>query len=184
MMHLGTLIPKEKKKITTKTKVLAKKYLKKAISAYQEILQKNPNYFLALYGIGRVFEIRKQYKKALHYRLRAYSLMKKSASKNKPLSLLAIGGTYEAMKDYKNAEKWFKQELKDLGANDLGANANLFSFYERRNSYRKAYPYAIKTEKLLKATPADFQNSRTADLLRKKIANVKTRRGSKVGNPA
>ena len=69
---------------------------------------------------------------------------------------MAIGNIYLLKKDYKNAEKWFKKELNDLGEENLGVNANLLTFYTEIKNYKKALPYALKTEKLLKTT---FQNS-------------------------
>lgn len=80
--------------------------------------------------------------------------MLQNLPKNKR-GVLAIGNIYLLKKDYKNAEKWFQKELSDLGENDFGANANLMTFYIETKKYKKALPYALKTEKILKAT---FQN--------------------------
>lgn len=43
-----------------------------------------------------------------------------------------------------------------MGKNNLGANANLMTFYIEIKNYKKALPYALKTEKPLKAM---FKNS-------------------------
>lgn len=144
----------EKMKNEKRRETLKKIYLEKAENLYKEILTKNQNNFFAFHGLSRVYLTKKNYKKAIFYELKAYKLMQ-NLPKNQR-GILSIGNIYLLKKDYKNAEKWFKKELNNLGENDLSANASLMTFYIETKNYKKALPYALKTEKLLKAT---FKNS-------------------------
>ncbi len=124
-----------------------KEYLKEAESIYQSILKRNPKSHMALYGIGRVWSIRGNYKKALLYQKRAYRLMQKLPRKEK--GALAIGALYEKKCDYKKAEEWYKKEFSNL-KNDFGTTLNLFLFYKRRGNYNKAQLYRPKAKHLFK----------------------------------
>lgn len=128
-------------------------YLEKAETIYKKILTKNQKNFFAFHGLSRVYLTKEDYKKAIYFELKAYKLMQ-NLPKNKK-GVLAVGNIYLLKKDYKNAEKWFKKELNDLGESNLGANANLMTFYIETKNYKKALPHALKTEQLLKET---FQN--------------------------
>ncbi len=144
----------EKIKNEKRKEILKKIYLEKAENTYKEILTKNQKNLFAFHGLSRVSLTNKNYKKAIYYELKAYKLVQ-NLPKNRR-GVLAIGNIYSLKKDYRNAEKWFKKELNGLGENDLGANANLMTFYIKIKNYKKALPCALKTEKLLKAM---FQNS-------------------------
>lgn len=133
---------------SAKNKKYFNKYLKRAKIIYQAILKNNPNYFHALYGIGRIYRIKKNYKKALKYQIAAYNKMIKLPKPQR--GALAIGLTYEEIGDYKNAEKWYKKEIKLLPKNDFGGILNIFYFYKKNHNYKMALFNAIRLEKLLK----------------------------------
>lgn len=133
---------------STKNKKYFNKYLKKADDIYRAILKNNSNYFHALYGIGRIYKIKKNYKKALKYQIAAYNKMIKLPKPQR--GALAIGLIYEEMGDYKNAEKWYKKEIKSLLKNDFGGILNIFYFYKKTHNYKKALSNALQLEKLLK----------------------------------
>ncbi|MDP2629099.1 MAG: hypothetical protein Q8P45_00135 [Candidatus Harrisonbacteria bacterium] len=137
-----------RKKDTKSKNLLSKKYLKKAQNIYQEIHRKNPEHFLALHGLRRIHEISGNYKQAIKFGIKAYELTKKLPKTQR--RALAVGNIFYLKGDFKNAEKWFKKELVSLGENNLSANANLLMFYNDMKAYKKALPYALKTEKLLR----------------------------------
>ena len=125
----------------------ANEYLRKAESIYQSILKEEPKSLFALYGLGRVWSIKGNPRKALAYQKRAYRLMQKLPRRGK--GALAIGVLYEKMGDHKKAEEWYKKEYNNL-KNDFGTTLNLFLFYKRMNNYEKAFLYLPKIERLIK----------------------------------
>lgn len=145
--HLA-IFKTEKLKNQQKKVKLLKKYFSKAKQIYEAILKKNPNNALALHGLQRVYESQHDYIKGLYFGKKAYAAMQRFPSRQK--RTLAIGNTYLLMGDDKNAEKWFKKELKDRGKNNLSAQANLLLFYNETKNYPKAKYHARITEKLLK----------------------------------
>lgn len=122
-------------------------YLKKAEGLYCKILKENPRYFHALYGVGRIYHIKKEYKKGLRFQIRAYRQMLKLPRNQR--GALAIGSIYESLGDYKNAERWYRKEHHDAPRRDFGTTLNLFLFYRKHGNRRKALRYAHTTEKLL-----------------------------------
>ncbi|MEK7193685.1 MAG: hypothetical protein AAB652_02745 [Patescibacteria group bacterium] len=163
----------------TKKQKFLKKYLKKAENIYRAIVKRNPDYHLAFHGLSRVYQARAQYRKAIMYAKRAYALLKKLPKKRR--GVLGIGNVFLLAGDHKNAEKWFKKELNDLGKNHLGANANVMMFYLQTNNLKKGLPYALKTEKLLTSELAKpiyrgvntGSSNKTIGLLRKRIDKIK-----------
>jgi len=123
-----------------------RKYLQKAKSIYQSILERNPKSHLALYGIGRVWNIGGNHKKGLPYLKKAYRLMQKLPRKER--GTMAIGVWYAQAGNQKRAEYWYKKEHKDL--NNFGTTINLFLFYKRTGKHDKALRYLLKAERLLK----------------------------------
>ena len=124
-----------------------KKYLKEAEFIYHSILKREPKSDMALYGIGRVWNIRNNHEKALFYQRKAYKLMQKLPKKER--GTMAIGALYGKIGNYKKAEEWYKKEYNNL-KNDFGATLNLFLFYKRMKNYDKAQFYLPKAEHLLK----------------------------------
>ena len=157
---------------------LVNKYLTKAKVLYEEILKKNPKYLLALYGIGRVYNIKGDYKKAIYYQIKAFRQMLKLPKNQR--GALAIGVIYQKMGDYKNAEKWYLKEYRACKKDDFGTTLNLFNFYKTTKNYKKALFYGLKTEKLLET---EFKKKQYKDLkmknsdflksIRKEINDVK-----------
>ncbi len=82
---------------SVKNKKLFNKYLKKAENIYRGILKTNPNYFHALYGLGRIYRIKKNFRKALKYQIAAYNKMMELPKNQR--GALAIGLTYEETGD-------------------------------------------------------------------------------------
>lgn len=147
----------EKLKNKTEKEKLKKIYLKKAEDIYKDILNNYSQSIFALHGLSRVCSIKNDYKNSIYYETKSYKIIqKKQELKNKFSPMLSIGNIYLLKKDYKNAEKWFKIEFKNLPNEDLPANSRMMAFYLEIKDYKKALPYALKTEKLLKAV---FQNS-------------------------
>ncbi len=173
------LFKTEKIRNTQKRKRLLRQYAEKAKEIYEDIYKHNPKYPLALRGLSRIYQILGDSKKALRFAILSYHLMK-SLPKNQRGSL-AVGNIYLTMGDFKNAEKWFKKELNYLGKNSLGANANLMICYLVNKQYKKALPYALRTEKLLIKELKNpiynkFKNAKTnktIKLLQKRIEIIK-----------
>lgn len=171
--NVRKLIKNEKRK-----KNLINKYLTRAKNIYEEIIKKNPDYFLALYGIGRIYSFKGNYDKALYYQIKAYKKMLKLPKNQR--GTLAIGVIYQKKEDYKNAEKWYLKEYKECPKNDFGTTLNLFVFYKERKNYKKALFYGIKTEKLLETEfnkkqykGVNMKNSDFLKFIRKEINNIK-----------
>ena len=123
-----------------------RKYEAKALSLYRQVLRANPNSHRATWGIGRVWWHRRS-RKAIPYALRAYHLKKRSGEK---VGLYAqnIGLVYEALGDYRNAEKWLLRGLRENRA-DYGSYLNLVVFYRViKKDFKKARKYAVKLKKL------------------------------------
>ncbi len=159
---------------------LINQYLIKAMAIYEEILKENPKYLFALYGIGRIYNIKGDYKKALYYQIKAFQQMLK-LPKNKR-GALAIGVIYQKIGDYKNAEKWYLKEYKACKKNDFGTTLNLFNFYKTIKKYKKALFYGLKTEKLLKIEfkkkqykNLNMKNSDFIKFIRKEINKIKNK---------
>lgn len=123
------------------------RHLAKAKLLYEKILKKNPAYFHALYGIGRIYDVRGDYKQALKFQIKAYRQMMKLPKKER--GALAIGHIYQSLGDIKNAEKWYLKEYHDTPKSDFGTPLNLFRFYKRIGNYKKALRWALATEKLI-----------------------------------
>ncbi len=153
-------------------------YLSKAEEIYRTILKEDPSYFHAWYGIGRIYNVRKMYKKGLAFQIRAYHAMMKLPREQR--GALAIGRTYENIGDYKNAEAWYLRELRDGPRNDFGATLNVFMFYKNRGQQKRALHYATKVEKLLKEEyrkkiykGLNMQNSQFVRYIKSEIKKVR-----------
>jgi tetratricopeptide (TPR) repeat protein len=132
-----------------KAKEVFNSYLKKAENLYREIFKESPSYFHALYGIGRLYSARGDYKTALKFQIKAYKIMLKTPRKER--GALAIGSLYESLENYKKAEEWYLREYRDTPKDDFGTVLNLFQFYKRQNNLKKALRYAIVLERLVKS---------------------------------
>lgn len=126
---------------------LSRKYLKKAESLYKKILVHNPKSLWGHHGLARVYGQQKDFRRAIAHEKRAYRLLLKRPKAQQ--GALGVGSLYLAQGDIRGAERWFKKELRNLGSRDVGANANLMSFYYFTKNFRKALPCALHTEKLL-----------------------------------
>lgn len=137
----------------TTNKLLKKKYLDKAVLIYKKILKRSPRYFLAEYGIGRVYSILGNFQKAIHHQTKAYKEMLKYPKKQR--GAMAISRLFEKIGDNKKAEQWYLKEYRDCKKSDFGTTLNLLGFYRRMENYDKALNYALKMEKLIKS---EFKN--------------------------
>ncbi|MDR3582152.1 MAG: tetratricopeptide repeat protein [Candidatus Pacebacteria bacterium] len=122
-------------------------YLREARALYENILKSDPTFFHALYGIGRIYSIRGNYRKALDFQKKAYRQMMKLPKSEH--GALGIGNIYRILGDLKNAERWFLKEYRDTPKDDFGTPHNLFRFYEQIGETKKALRWALVTEKLL-----------------------------------
>ena len=127
---------------------LRRRYLNIALAMYRSILGRNPRYFHALLRIGKIWEIRGHFKKALSYQTKAYRLMLKLPRADR--GALAIGSTYEAMGNLRQAERWYKREAQAMLPDDFGTIANLLQFYLRVGKQRSALRLAPKLRILLR----------------------------------
>lgn len=128
------------------SRVLRRRHEEHAFSLYRRALKVNPNSYRATWGIGRVW-LHRRSRKAIPYALKAYHLKKRSGEK---VGLYAqnIGLVYEALEDYRNAEKWLLRGLYE-NRTDYGSYLNLVVFYRMiRKDFKKAKRYAIVLEKL------------------------------------
>ncbi|MHB8523065.1 MAG: tetratricopeptide repeat protein [Limisphaerales bacterium] len=123
--------------------------LKRADSIYRHILRRNPGYFLARYGVGRVQAIRGNYRRALRWQITAYRQM--LALPRGQRGALAIGVLYHKMGNDRNAERWYLKEYRDCRRDDFGTTLNLFTHYKSVGEYTSAARYLSKLERLLKA---------------------------------
>lgn len=175
--HLAMKIQKMTAKGKRK-KYLFEQYLKKAEAIYKDILRENSEYLHALYGIGRIYNIKGNYGGALYYQKKAFHQMLKLPKYQR--GALAIGVIYQKIGDYKNAEKWYLKEYKACKKNDFGTTLNLFNFYKTIKNYKKALYYGLKTEKLLETEfnkkqykSLNMKNSDFIKFIRKEINNIK-----------
>lgn len=126
---------------------IKKEYLEKAQQIYHLLLSKYPGNVFGYRGIARIAQERGDHKKAAESAVKAYKAM--MALPKSQRGVLGVGSFYESMKDEKAARRWYVREVKDLGEENFGAVANLMSYYARRSEINKAYPWALKTKKLL-----------------------------------
>ena len=144
--HLA--IFKHRKKRNDRQKKLFNYYLKKSEEIYKYVIKENSASALGHLGLARVYYFLGQERKSNYFSKKAHKL-NFQLPKDKRGSL-GIGGFFLDAGDFKKAEAWFKKELKDLGENDLGVNVNLVIFYDVTKQYKKAIPYVLKSEKLIK----------------------------------
>jgi tetratricopeptide (TPR) repeat protein len=147
--RMGLIYDHRAMQIGMRKKKIFDSYLKKAELLYREILKEKPSYFHALYGIGRLYSIRGDYKKAIKFQTQAYKIMLRLPRSER--GALAVGHLYEMLGDYKNAEQWYLRERRDTPRNDFGTALNLFQFYRKNKKIKKALRYALLTEKLMKS---------------------------------
>ncbi len=146
--RMGLLYDHRAMQVGAKKKKVFNAYLNKARKLYEEILKEKPSFYHALYGIGRVYSAKGDYKMALKFQIKAYNRMLKLPRSKR--GALAIGYLYERLGDYKNAEKWYLREYHDTPKDDFGTALNLFQFYRKRDDLKKALRYGLRTEKLIK----------------------------------
>lgn len=161
----------------------AKKLYHKAEAIYRGILARNPNFLFAHHGLARVFGELKRYDAAIHHELQAYRLVQKLPKRKR--GALGVGGIYLSKGDYKNAEKWFLKEMGELGSNDVGAVANVLMFYIKIKEYEKAFPYAMRLEKILKRMGILQKDggqikNKTIEMLFQRIQLIKKRASKKI----
>ena len=129
---------------------------KKAFGLYKKALKYNPDYFRAVWGIGRIWWHRRS-KKAIPYAIKAYRLAKKS----KPdygINAQCVGLVYEALDDYKNAEKWLLKGI-EIEPKNWGCYLNLVGFYRLTKQFSKSKFYAKKLETLFKKESKEFKKT-------------------------
>lgn len=137
---------------------------------FHDILSRDPKNTNALFRLGVLFELKKRYKQALKFKLKAYRIGTKDKEKRIPL---LIGFTYLKMGKKREAEKWIKRELELLGKEEVSANLNILLFFFLTKEYKKALPYALKAEKLLKSQRKTMGGKIQA-LWRKRIQKTKS----------
>jgi len=164
--HLGQrfrTLSQKAKSVVNKRKYLKRsnKYFEKAVEIFNLMLKKNPKSFDALYGIGKVYRNKGNYKKALLYSKKAYRMSKGGA-------VYGIGLIYENMGDTKKALYWYKKELKDKGEKDYGAALN-FLIFSNRQYRRKMRKYAEAVKKHYTKEPAYFKKTKFGKFVKREI---------------
>jgi tetratricopeptide (TPR) repeat protein len=156
-------------------------YLRKAGDLYHAILKEDPSYFHALYGLGRIYNAKEDYKKGLQFQIRAYREMMKLPKKQR--GALAIGRTYELIGDWDNAEQWYLKELRNAPRDDFGVTLNLFMFYKNRGQRERALRYAARVEKLIKSeyrkqiyNGLKMQNSRFVKYVKREVEKMRQKK--------
>jgi len=129
---------------------------KKAFELYKKALKYNPNSFRAVWGIGRIWWHRRN-KKAIPYAIKAYKLAKKSKT-DYGINAQCVGLVYEAIGDYKNAEKWLLKGIK-IEPKNWGCYLNLVGFYRLIKQFSKSKFYAKKLESLFKKETKEFKKT-------------------------
>lgn len=132
----------------------------KALKIYKNIFSKNPNSHKAVKYIGHIYRNRGLIDKAIKYHLKAYRFIEKLKIDKKKAGIMGIGLLYEIKGDKRRAEYWYKKDLENLGKNNFGANWNLLCFYIGAKQHKKAFRFALSTEKLLKKEPSMLRNSK------------------------
>ncbi len=149
----------------------SKRNLSRALEIYRRLIKENPKDPLFLHGLSRVYQELGRKRLAIQAEVRAYHLLRK-LPRNKR-GIIGVGNVFLLQKDFKNAEKWFKRELKDMGLNNFAANANLLMFYDSIGDKRRAGNFARKTkillEKEIKLLPKNirYKNATVQSLLEK-----------------
>lgn len=78
----------------------------KAIEHYQKAISIDPNYENALFGLGYIYNERKEYRKAIEYYNKLAALYPKKDVFNN------LGLAYSGLEDIPNAEKWYRKSLE------------------------------------------------------------------------
>jgi len=147
MYQLGLLYDHEASVVEKNDPKLAETDLTKASRIYFDILRRDPKNFFAMYGLARVYANRKDFKTAIRWAKKAYHEKNKLPAGQR--GSLPVGSFYERMGDLKNAELWYRKELKDLGKKEFGTVMNLLMFYNRTKQNKKAYRIAFIVAKLM-----------------------------------
>lgn len=130
----------------------------KAISIYKCVLKKVPNSYRATWGIGRVWWHRKS-RHALRYAFRANKFAREAhLKKGIGINTQTIGLVYEFLGDYKNAEKWLIQGMKEE-PKEWGVYLNLIIFYRLINKLTKSKKMGEKLKKLFMHESKEFKNT-------------------------
>lgn len=163
----------------TKNRSLKTQYLNRALTIYKNILKRNPKYFLARYGIGRVYNVFGDTRKAIYYQVKSYNEMLRLPKKQR--GAMAIGYLFEKTGDAGKAEQWYLREYRNCTRNNFGTTLNLLGFYKRVKNYNKALTYALKMEKLLKGEfkkraykSLGISNSKFVNFIKDEIRTVKS----------
>lgn len=138
-------------------------YFHKALDTYRSMLKENPRSYFALYGIGKVYRGKRNFKKALLYSKKAYRISKGDIS--------GIGVIYQKMGNDKMALYWHKKELKDRGENDYGALINLVSFSHRLYQERMR-KYALRLKRHFDKESMSFRKSEWGRSLKRMIEAI------------
>lgn len=138
-------------------------YFRKAMDIYKTMLKTNPKSYWAIYGIGKVYRAKRNFKKALYYAKKAYRMSKGDIS--------GVGVIYQKMGDDKKALEWFKKELRDRGENDYGALINFISISNRR--YReKMRRYAENLKRHFDRESQTFKKTRWGKSIKHEIERI------------
>ena len=129
---------------------------KKAFELYKKVLKYKPDYYRAVWGIGRIW-LHRGSKKSIPYALKAYKLAKKGGIPSAMMTQ-SVGLTYEAVGDYKNAEKWFLKGI-EVEPKNWGCYLNLVGFYRLTKQFSKSKFYAKKLEKLFRKESKEFKKT-------------------------
>jgi len=183
--NLGLLYDHRAMQLKRKSPQKATRLYQRAEDIYRAIIVRSPDFLFAHHGLARVLGEMKQYDEAIRHELWAHRLVQKLPKKMR--GSLAVGSIFLTKGDYKNAEKWFLREVKELGSGDVGAVANVLMFYVKTKKYRKALPYARRLERILKKmgivqkSGAQGDN-KTIDMLFQRIQLAKRRVNKKTGS--
>jgi len=145
-----------------------KKMEEKAINLYKKVLEINPDYYNAIWGIARIYGYRKS-KKALPYAKKAYEKHKKESG-NEDFAQ-NVASIYNILGDYKKAEKWYKKPLDKT--DQPGMFANIVNFYRKTNQLEKIESYLKKGKELFKRKPKFFKKSLVGQRIKEALEEKK-----------
>lgn len=155
----------------------SKRYIYRAKQAYLRATEKKPDHPLPYLGLARCSSISGDHQEAVVRAKEAYKRAEQQPDSKR--GALGIGQFYEKLGDYQQAEEWYQQEMRDLGKDDLGANANLMLFYHRHGHNEKAKPLAKRVKRLLedelkKPVYNNEDDNQTVEYLRSTIRSILT----------
>ena len=137
-----------------------KEFEEKAIAFYKCSLKINPDYYNAIWGIGRVWWHRNSVR-AIPYAVKAYELHKKETGSNSFAQ--NVGSVYADVGDYRNAEKWFKKALRDGKKENIWAYLALVKLYGKEGAANKEKKYRRMLSALFKKQSIAFRKGSMGD---------------------